>query len=269
MLANSFSLRGIKFAFLFGPPRFIKREEASKVHSAVCDTTHLDDFSFKYSTIEPNERLASKGFSIVFERKEGRGALIAIIDNKNINGPIRILLDYTWPPTIEHVNEHFDSISESVLESLEGNWTKVLAEVRLCAQCSTRSNNGLTFLKEKILGLPQECISGLGEPLSFCSVKLEVDATQPQPSSEDQTSEDQIKGAKRELLIEVLREDPTCVYLELVSQWPQLAPLPRNQTGQITLGNIRKIDSNPSAYIEDALSFLREQVEQLGKIGKE
>jgi hypothetical protein len=264
MLANSLRLRGIKFAFLFGPPRFIKREEASKVHSAICDSTHLDDFSFKYSTIDPDERITSKGFSIVFERKEGRGALVTIIDNKNINGPVRILLEYTWPPTIDHAKEYFDGISESVFESLEGNWTKVLAEVRLCAQCSTRSNNGLTFLREEVLGLPKECISGLGEPLSFCSVKLEVDATQPQPPSEDQ-----IEGAKRELLIEVLREDPTCVYLELVSQWPQLAPLPRNQTGQIVLGNIRKIDSKPSKYIEEALSFLNEQVEQLGKISKE
>jgi hypothetical protein len=268
MLANSLRLRGIRFAFLFGPPRFVKREEASKVHSAVCDATSLDDFSFKYSTIDPDERLTSKGFSIVFERKEGRGALAARIDNKNIREPIRILLEYTWPPTIEHVTEYFDNISESVFDSLEGNWTKVLAEVRLSAQCNTRSNDGLTFLREKVLGLPPECISGLGEPLSFCGVKLEVGATQPQPSSEDQTSEDQIKGAKRELSIELLREDQTCVYLELVSQWPQVAPLSRNQTGQIVLGNIRKIDSKPSAYIGEALSFLNEQVEQLGRISK-
>jgi hypothetical protein len=147
---------------------------------------------------------------------------------------------------------------------LEGNWTKVLAEVRLRAQCSTRSNNGLTFLREKVLGLPQECISGLGEPLSFCSVNLEVDATQPRPPSEDQ-----IEGAKRELLIEVLQEDPKCVYLELVSQWPQMAPLPRNQPGQIALGNIRRIDSNPSVYIEEAYSFLEEQVSLLSKIDKD
>ncbi len=262
MLANSLSLRGIRFAFLFGPPRFIKREEASKVHSAVCDATGHEDFSLRYSTVDPEDRLTSKGFSIVFERKEGRGALAARIDNKNINGPIRVLLEYTWPPSPQHIKENFDNISEAVFESLEGNWTRVLAEVRLRAQCSTRSNNGLTFLREKVLGLPQECISGLGEPLSFCSVKLEVDARQP-------PSEDQIEGAKRELSIEVLREDPACVYLELVSMWPQVASLPRNQTGQIVLGNIRKIDSKPSAYIEEALSFLSEQVEQLDKISKE
>lgn len=264
MLANSFSLRGIKFAFLFGPPRFVEREEASKVHGDVCTATSLDDFSFKYSTIAPEERLASKGFSIVFERKEGRGTLGAIIDNKNINGPIRILLEYTWPSTIEHVKEYFDMISKSVFDSLEGNWTRVFAEVRLRAQCNTRSGNGLTFLKEKVLGLPPEYISGLGDPLSFCSVKLEVDATQPQPPSEDQ-----IKGAKRELLLEVLKEDPTCVYLELVSGWPQVAPLPRNQTGKIVIGNIRKIDSDPSVYIEEALSFLKEQAKQLDRFSKE
>ena len=262
MLANSFSLRGVKFAFLFGPPRFVEREEASKVHGDVCTATGLDDFSFKYSTIAPEERLASKGFSIVFERKEGRGTLGATIDNKNINGPIRILLEYIWPPTIEHIKENFDNISEAVFESLEGNWTRVFAEVRLRSQCSTRSNNGLTFLREKVLGLPPECISRLGEPLSFCSVKLQVDATQP-------SSEDQLKGAQRELLIAVLREDPTCVYLELVSTWPQVASLPRNQTGPIVLRNIRKIDSKPGAYIEEALSFLKEQVEQFDRISKQ
>lgn len=264
MLANSLRLRGIKFAFLFGPPRFISREEASRVHSAVCDITHLDDFSFKYSTIDPQERLASKGFSIVLERKEGRGGLVVTLDNKNINSPIRILLDYTWPPTIAHITEYFDNISTAIFETLDGNWTRVFAEVRLRSQCSTRSNDGLTFLKEKVLGLPPECISALGEPLSFCSVKLEVNATQPQSPSDDR-----YKGAKRELLVAVLREDPSCVYLELVSQWPQLAPLPRNQTGPIALGNIREIDLTPRAYIEEASAFLSEQVAQLDKISKE
>ena len=119
------------------------------------------------------------------------------------------------------------------MESLEGNWTKVFAEVRLRAQYSTRSNSGLAFLKKKVLGLPDEFISGLGEPLSFCSVNLEVEGRQP-------AGGDQIEGAKRKLLIEVLREDPTSVYLELVSQWPQLAPLPRNHTGPIVVGNIRR-----------------------------
>ena len=114
-----------------------------------------------------------------------------------------------------------------------------------------------------MLGLPQDYISGLGDPLSFCSVKLKVNATQPQPPSEDQ-----IKGASRELLIEILQEDPTSVYLELVSGWPQVAPLPRNQTGKIVIENIRKIDSNPSEYIEEALSFLNEQAEQLDSISK-
>jgi hypothetical protein len=262
MLANSFRLRGIKFAFLFGPPRFVEREEASKVHGDVCTATKLDDFSFKYSTIAPEERLASKGFSIVFQRKEGRGTLSAIIDNKNINNPIRILLEYTWPQTIETVKEYFDIISNSVFDSLDGNWTRVLAEVRLRAQCNTRSGNGLSFLKEKVLGLPQDYISGLGEPLSFCSVNLKVDATQP-------ASEDQLEGAKRELLIEVLQEDPTCVYLELISGWYQLAPLPRNQTGKMVIENIRKIDSDPSAYVEESLSFLKEQAEKLDSISKD
>jgi len=262
MLANSFRLRSIKFAFLFGPPRFVKREEASKVHSAVCNKTRLDDFSFKYSTIEPEKRLASKGFSIVLERKEGQGTLSARIDNKNIHEPIRILLEYNWPPNNEHAMQYFDSISESIYESLEGNWTKVLAEVRLRAQCNTRSNDGLAFLREKVFGLPKVYISELGGPLTFCSAKLEVSATNP-------PSEEQIKGAKRELLIEPLKEDQTCVYLELVSQWPQVAPLQRKQAGPIVIENIRRIDSNPSVYIEEALSFFNEQVEQLANIGKE
>lgn len=262
MLANSFRLRGIKFAFLFGPPRFIKREEASTIHSNICDATSLDDFSFRYSTIDPDERLASKGFSIVFERKEGRGALSARVDNKNIREPIRILLEYEWPPTTQHVTQHFDSISESIFDSLDGTWMKVLAEVRLRAQCNTRSNDGLAFLREKIVALPPQCISKLGEPISFCGVKLEISATQP-------SSENQMEGAKRALAIELLQEDPTCVYLELVSTWPQIASIPQNQTGPLALSNIRKIDSKPSEYVEEALTYLNEQVEELDKISKE
>jgi hypothetical protein len=262
MLANSFRLRGVKFAFLFGPPRFVQRDEASTVHSAVCDRTHLDDFSFKYSTIEPEIRLASKGFSIVFERKEGQGTLSARIDNKNIHEPIRLLLEHTWPPTREHVIEYFDNISESVFESLGGDWTRVFAEVRLRAQCNTRSNDGLAFLKEKVFGLPTTFTSELGGPLTFCSAKLEISATNP-------PSDKQIEGAKRDLLIEPLREDQTCIYLELVSQWPHVTPIQRNQAGPVVIGNIRTIESNPGIYIQEALSFFTEQVEKLDDISKE
>ena len=57
---------------------------------------------------------------------------------------------------------------------------------------------------------------------------------------------------------------------------PEIAPL-WFHTGWITfmggfpivIENIRRIDSNPSVYIEEALSFFNEQVEQLANIGKE
>jgi hypothetical protein len=50
MKPNSLRTRAVVFAYLFGPPRYVDRNEAAKVHAAICDALGYDDFSFKYSS---------------------------------------------------------------------------------------------------------------------------------------------------------------------------------------------------------------------------
>jgi hypothetical protein len=255
MLPNSLRIRGVHFAFLFGPPRFVERAEASEVHGKVCDALKMDDITFRYSSAPASEKPESRGFSIALERKEGRGSFDVTIDNKTVNEPIRLLLGYTWPPSREDAKQTFDMAAEAAMSSLKGSWHRVLAEVRLLAQCDTREHDGLAFIEETLLGQAKEWLSALGEPLSFCGMRFEVAATPP--------NEDSLQGPKRELSIEVLREDPGGVYLELMSQWPQIPPMPRVQASVANLGQIRQIDRKPSEYIEDAYDYLVDRAESL------
>ena len=255
MLATSLRIRAAHFAFLFGPPRFVRREEASCVHGKVCDALKLDDITFRYSSAPASEKPESRGFSIVLDRKEGRGLFSVTVDNKTVNEPIRLLLAYTWPPSLTSAEETFDLASSAVFSALEGSWQRVLAEVRLRAQCDTRERDGLGFMTETLLGHARDWISGLGTPLSFCGMKFGVPATSPK--------ENQLEGAKRELSLEVLREDPVGVYLELMSQWPQIPAIPRVQGGVVDMGKIRQIDGKPSEYIGEAYEYLEARAASL------
>ena len=257
MLSQSLRTRGVKFAFLIGPPRFISRDEATSMYSAVCDALSQDDLTFGYRASDSEGKPSSRGFSISLSRKEGRGGFAVTIDNKGIQTPIRLLLAYEWAPSVEHVREQFDATANAVLETLEGEWQKIVAEVRLQAQCAVPGNSGIQFILDSILGLRHEWVDSLGKPLGMASIKLEIDASKSEIG-------DSLSCPKRELMIEVLREDPKSVYLELMTMWPQvLMPTVPGEQVVIDTSSLRPIDKLPSEYVGEALEFLRERVAEL------
>lgn len=257
MLSNSLKTRGVKFAFLFGPPRFISRDEATGVYSAVCDALSQDDLTFGYRTSDSAGKPSARGFAISLSRKEGRGGFAVTIDSKGLQAPIRLVLAYDWAPSVEHVHQQFDDTANTVLQTLEGEWQKVIAEVRLQAQCAVPENNGLQFIRNSILGLRDEWVDSLGKPLRMASIKLVIDASKP-------GNGDSLSCPRRELTIEVLREDPKSVYLELMTMWPQV-PMPTVPGEQVVIdpSSLRPIDKQPSEYVGEALEFLRERVDEL------
>jgi hypothetical protein len=89
-----------------------------------------------------------------------------------------------------------------------------------------------------------------------------VEAAAIQPNAEDELS-----NPKRECTIELLREDPDSVYLELMSQWPQLAGAPQSPAA-IDVSKLRPILDTPTAYIDDAHAALREVASGLGELGE-
>jgi len=255
MLTNTLRTRGVVFAYLFGPPRFVQREEASTVHGKICDRLGYDDISFQYSTPSPDTKPSSKGFLMRFERREGRGTFQALVDYEGASKPMRLLMSQDWPPAVEHTKELFDLTAAAVFEVFEGNCQRVHAEVRLKAQCDVSEADGLSFLKERILKLPPEQLQELGGALVFASVRFEVAGSA--------SPQDALEGPKRDLTIEVLREDPRGIYLELVSQWFQLPGSMQPEAG-IDITRIRPIGQEPSAYIEEAHTFLTKSGLKLG-----
>jgi hypothetical protein len=234
---------------LFGPPRVVEREEASRLHGRLCDALKRDDVSFRYNPAEQAVPQQSRGFAIQMERPEGRGGFRVTVDYKGADNPLRLLMEFHWAPSEVHVHEQFDITAETVFDVLEGEWQKVMAECRIRAQCSTRSGGGLDFLRDELLRLDGRRADALGSPVAFASVNLRaLPATQTQ---------DPLANPRRELTAEVLREDPKAVYLELMSQWAQFPVAGK----QINLAAIRRIDEKPSSYIEDGTQALRNWVD--------
>ena len=54
--------------------------------------------------------------------------------------------------------------------------------------------------------------------------------------------------------VEVLRDDARCIYVEVMSQWPQLAAEP-STTLQIDPDKIRTFESPPSIYLNDTMEY--------------
>lgn len=254
MIPDSLRTRGVFFAYMFGPPRFMTREEASRVHGRVCDALGLDDLTFRYSSTGPGSEPGGKGFSLVLERSEGRGGYKVEIDNQNPHMPVRLLMSYTWPPSLEDSKERMDLTAQAVFAGFGGDWTRVMAESRLRAQVNVRGNNALAWLQDYFLRAGRGWIEKLGKPLRFAGVRFEIEATPP--------AGEPLSGAKREFALEVLRDDERCIYVELMSQWPQVTGGPG---ASLDLSSVRAIDQPPSIYVDEAYGFLSDRVQALGR----
>ena len=179
MIPESLRTRGVVFAFLFGPPRVVGREEASKLHGAVCDALKTDDIAFRYGAAQPTPKPKSRGFSIELERKEGRGGFRALIDHSGAGVPVRLFMEFHWPPSPVHVSEQFDVTAEAVFDALEGDWQRVQAEVRVRAQCDVRAGGALGFIQRELVSLNGKRLVALGVVATFASVTLLVGHSEP------------------------------------------------------------------------------------------
>ncbi len=159
---------------------------------------------------------------------------------------------YDFPPTPQHVNELFDPTAESVFEQMGGDRAFLSAEARVRAQCGTRGDDALGFIKRDLLRLPDQWVEGLGKPLTMASIRFEIDAGPPM--------DDPLSNPRRELQIEVLKEDPRCLYLELVSQWPIVS---LSAGGAGVTASARQLNAPPSEFVDEAQAFLEGRVDGL------
>lgn len=257
LMVPSLTTRSVHFAFLFGPPRVIQRTEASVLYDRVCEKLHIDDFEFQYTSARENApSQGSQGFSIRLRRREGRGVFGVVVDNAKIDQPVRLLVEYEWPPSLPHVLEQFDPAVDAVFGALPcdaGEWQKVFAEVRLRAHARLQKRTSLEFLRSEFLHAPSTWIDDIGKPLAFIGCKFQALSTGP--------FDEPLSSPARELSVEVLREDPTCLYVELVTQWPQV-PAVRGQAF-VDPTMLRAFNEPPSRYVGAEYDFLTRSLQTL------
>lgn len=264
MIASSIQTRGVILAYLIGPPRFVSRIEAAEFYNAVCDALKLDDLNFQYESgtrhSDAEAETEAKGFKATLQRKEGRGGFQATVDHRGGRNPVRLMLSYDWPPSPEHVTETFNIAHRATLDSLEGDWQKVMAEVRIRAQCSTSGNDGLAFLRTHVLGVESAWLESLGPSIGFASMHIHVNDGKP--------GDDSLAYPRRELKLEPLRDDPKSIYIELMSQWRQI-PEPTAYAPAVDLSAMREIDREPQEYIEESRVYLQSLMEGIASAGDE
>jgi hypothetical protein len=207
-----------------------------------------DDFGFRYNT-PPVEGETASAFAVILDRPEGRGGIRILLDCQNIKlAPIRLFIDNTWPPSLQHVVERADMIYTAVFKALEGTPRQnVMAEARIMAQCAVAGNDALGYLERRVVPLPPKLKDATGQGAKHIGAVVEFRGTWPEEGKP-------LEGPERRLTIEVLREDPTCVYVEAMCQWRQVPG--SGSPGPVPAGRIREIDESPSAYIQATDEFL-------------
>ena len=253
MLQESYRTRGAIFAFLVGPPRDLTRQNAMEIHARVCDALGVDDIDFKYRRQPVGTPVqGQRPFSIELDHQKGPDQL-----NINISGsaqggePLRLVFRYDWPASIQLVLDDFDLACSAVFSALGSGLQTVLAEARLRGQVHAPGDSSLAFLGSHVINLPGST-DGAGRELSFLGFKYETSAA-------DFTDDDLLANPKREVSVEVLREDSRCLYVEVMSQWPQVT-VASDGAAEIGPGKIRAFRSPPSDYLRDTNQYLESVV---------
>ena len=88
------------------------------------------------------------------------------------------------------------------------DWQRVTAEARIRGQVHAQGDSGLGFLSDRFTPF----VKGTDIPArtSFLGFRYETDAAGFGES-------DQMANPRREVSVEVLRDDPRCLYLEIMS----------------------------------------------------
>lgn len=251
MLGSSFTTRQAIFAFLIGPPRPLDRTVGMQIYDAVCERLFEDDLSFQYGTGEALGPSVVPPFQIVLERPQARGAKFQVrVEGRGPHSAVRVLVDSPFPKSRENAFEDIDLAAEAVFEVLGDDWVRVLAETRLRGHLEAKGGSGVTFLQEKVLHLSPGELESLEAPLNFAGIKLETPATDPDDGAP-------LSNPKREFAIEVLREDPRKLYVELMSQWPQAASIPSpGGTLEVNARRMRSLAHRPGDYLRNSMDYL-------------
>lgn len=248
MSTENLALRSIKFAYLFGPRRFVARPEAALVHAAVCDHLGHDDIAFAYNA-SPESQGPARTFSARMERKTGRSVLQILLESGAPQMPLRLLMSYAWPASLEQVTETVDAVDKAVFSALEGHCQKLLAETRLRAACEAPGANGLGFLRDQMLRFEPDALDSAKAPLVSCSVKFTTADTEA-PG-----------GPVHELSLEPLRASPADLYLELVSKWTNASAVDAQKIdGKPAASSLTR---QPSGYVGEAYSLLETRASSL------
>ncbi|MCI0589819.1 MAG: hypothetical protein L0323_23645 [Planctomycetes bacterium] len=250
MFENSLRHRGVVFAYLFGPTKDLDRQTGMKLHDAVCKELGYEDLSFRFE--KASQETGQRGFRVALERREGRGGLTILLEGRGLQEPLRFLVNQEWPASLEHAEQHVDMASNALWQALGDQWAVVHAEVRMLAQCNSGLPSATDLFRHHWTRPREGALEAIPGRLSFAGLRLEF-----APPAEPREVKD---AAARSVSLEVLREDPKDLYVEVVSQWSLLRPVAEVPGLVVAPSSSELRTTRPSELVSDSMRFLSERV---------
>lgn len=244
-LAETIRYRAAIYAAVYSPPEAIPRAQAAEVYARLAAAV------FPELSLEYVPAAGEKPFKLLMREKQGRRADTVIVDMPSQQG-LRLLLDQTWPESFVVAKEKAD-MTFQLCDPFVSERQVDLVEARIRAQVSTGEKSAMDYLVRKLVGQKSKLASlGTVEHLGLhCEIALDLPATTP------------LSAPKREVKIERLREEPSSLYIEVMSNWGRVA-LPPNQgkakEPRLMPGPLSNGQEKPSAYLAEVGAYIEEQV---------
>ncbi|MHC5053223.1 MAG: hypothetical protein ACYTKD_00730 [Planctomycetota bacterium] len=245
-MADRIIYRGLVFAAVNAPPVPVPRKTAVQFYSRLTERL-CPAASFQYVPPGEGEREGQLSFKVTVKEAEGRRFCNVTIDT--LQGGLRLLVDQGFPPTftdgVERVNEIASAYRDVVSQS-----EPQLMEARIRAQVATNTASARDFIAGHLLKERATWLARLGS-VSHFGLHYDIE-----PSGDAQGP---LEAPARKVVAEPLKEDPTSIYLEVMSNWGRVRTRPAGDKIEVVpTGPLSHGVETPSKYFEEVASYVRE-----------
>ena len=246
MIAHTMKYRALIYAAIYAPSEPIPRAEATKYYNALAEGV-FPRLGFQYAPEGEDTK-----FRIEMVEKQGREQNIIVVDAPpEQNGGLRLVLDQSWRESSTVACERADHTFQ-LAQSLVRNREQLLAEVRIRAQAVADTTGSIASMKSVLGGDRQKKLDNLGK---VCHLGVSVECEPELPATHS------LGSPKRTVSLETLREDKSCIYLEVMSQWGRRALRTVDATTkELVEGPLAINTEDPSAYLKETMEFMQSSV---------
>ena len=253
MLAEHIRYRAALYAAIYAPPVKLTRDQATTLYKRLANEI------FPNLQLQYVPETETQPFRISMKEADGPRVDTVIVDVQPTSA-LRLLVRQDWPDAFAIACKKADTVREVFDDTVQQAPIEAqieLTEARIRADVPVGGDSAQKYLMARMMGEREHAPIGSGQ-LAHWGIHFEVRPSEP-------ASEESVAGPCRDVTVEPLRDDPTKLYLEVMSNWGRKAIRPhREKKGQLELVSgpldVSGAVPQPSAHMEEVRSYIEKEL---------